>query len=190
MRVRGEVFSGALRGTPLIEKYYPRLVGLVGFRPFKGTMDIKLERSIDIRPFSSKTIEHILTDGKKVITAYLAPVKIRKFSTIYKIMELRTKEKEIIEHAKKMEDIAEEKFSIQSARDVDEPLYECWAIQFRGGIYGKDVVELIAPDMIKEKLELGDNDVIEINFIENKKPANDRLPDPKGIKAGSYHAAE
>ncbi|MBS3051079.1 MAG: hypothetical protein J4400_02935 [Candidatus Aenigmarchaeota archaeon] len=187
MRVRGEVFSGALRGTPLIEKYYPRLVGLVGFRPFRGTMDVKLERSIDIKPFTSKIIGHVLTDGRKVVTAHLAHVRIRKFSTVYKIMELRTKEKEIVEHAQKMGELAEERFSIQSTHDIDEPFYECWAIQFKGGIYGTDVVELIAPDMIKEKLELGDNDIIEIEFSEDK-TSTDKLPDPEGVKAGSSYS--
>ena len=159
MRVRGEVFSGALRGTPLIEKYYPRLVGLVGFRPFRGTMDVKLERSIDIKPFTSKIIGHVLTDGRK----------------------------EIVEHAQKMGELAEERFSIQSTHDIDEPFYECWAIQFKGGIYGTDVVELIAPDMIKEKLELGDNDIIEIEFSEDK-TSTDKLPDPEGVKAGSSYS--
>ena len=184
MRVRGEVFSGALRGTPLIEKYYSRLVGLVGFRPFKGTMDVKLERSIDIRPFSSKTMEHVLTNGRKIITAHLAHVRIRKFSAVYQIMELRTKQKEMVEHAKKMEDSAE-RFSIKTSHEIDDPFYDCWAIQFMNGIYGKDIVELIAPEMIKEKLELGDNDTVEIEFKEIKEPRANRLPEPRGIKESS-----
>lgn len=183
MRIRGEVFSGALRGSPLIEKYYPRLVGLVGFRPFKGTMDVKLERSIDIRPFSSKTVDHLLTNGRKIVTAYLAPVRVRKFSTVYHIMELRTKQKDLVEHARHMSDAAAERFSIKRS-DIQEPFYDCWAIQFKNGIYGPDIVELIAPDMLKDKLEIGDSDMVEIEFSE-KKRSKSKLPEPKGIIAGS-----
>ena len=190
MRVRGEVFSGAMRGTPLIEKYHPRLVGLIGFRPFKGTLDIKLERSIDIRPFSSKTMEHVLLTGKHIVNAYLAPVRIRKFSKLYKLMEIRTKEEEIIGKAKALAEDAEEKFSISSA-EISEPFHECWAVQFtagvsgfKGGLYGHDVVELVADCMLKEKLTLDDGDFIEIEFSE-KKGMQSKLPEPEGVKAGS-----
>ena len=166
MRVRGEVFSGALRGTPLIEKYYPRLVGLVGFRPFRGTMDVKLERNVDIRPFSPKTIEHILMDGRKKINAYLAPVKLRKIPTVYGIMEIRTEQEEIIKNAKYMENAAEEKLGVKNMADIDETFCECWAIQFKNGIYGNDIIEIIASGMIKEILGLGDGDSIEVEFTE------------------------
>lgn len=165
MRVRGEVFSGAARGTPLIEKYYPRLIGLIGFRPFKGTLDVRLERSIDIRPFSSKTIDHVLMDGRKKVNAYLARVKIRKFSKLYSLMEVRTKEKEIIDNVQKMENVAEEKFSIKSS-EVKEAFHECWAIQFKNGIYGNDIVEIICDCMLKEKLGLSDGDIVEVEFKE------------------------
>ncbi len=166
MRVRGEVFSGALRGTPLIEKFYPRLIGLIGFRPFKGTMDVKMERSVDIRPFSTKTIDHILTNGRRVVTGYLAPIRVRKLSKLYSIMEVRTKEKEILEKVEKMKQTAEEKFSIKSTIDVDEVFYDCWAMQLKKGIYKNDVIEIIAKDMLKEKLGLEDGDGIEIEFSE------------------------
>lgn len=168
MRVRGEVFSGVLRGTPLIEKYYPRLVGLLGFHPFKGTMDVKLERNLDIGPFSTKTLEHILLDGKRKINAYLAPVKIRKFATVYKLMEIRAKEKEIIENLEKLENTAEEKFAIKPAQDIDEVFYDCWAIRFKNGIYGNDILELVAKDSLKEKLGIDDGDQLEIEFVETK----------------------
>ena len=167
MKVRGEVFSGVLRGTPLIEKYYPRLIGLLGFKPFKGTMDIKLERDVDITPFAAKTIEHILRDGRKKVDAYMAPVKIKKISIVYKIMQLNERESQVINNLHKMEKAAEEKFSIKRTRDdIDQPEYNCWAVQFKNGIYHNDTVELISQNSIKEKLGLGDGDKIEMEFAD------------------------
>ncbi|MBI4174373.1 MAG: hypothetical protein HY517_01910, partial [Candidatus Aenigmarchaeota archaeon] len=122
--------------------------------------------------------------------AYLAPVRIRKFSKLYKLMEIRTKEEEIVSNAKKLAGDAEEKFSI-GTEEVNEPMHECWAVQFtagvsgfKGGIYGNDVVELIADCMLKEKLVLDDGDMIEIEFSE-KKGRQSKLPEPEGVKAGS-----
>ena len=76
MRISGVVFSGVLRGQSLIDIYYYRLVGIVGFEPFAGTLDVKLERRIDMKQCATKTVEHILMDGSKVINAYLMPVEI------------------------------------------------------------------------------------------------------------------
>jgi CTP-dependent riboflavin kinase len=74
MRIKGHVFSGVMRGQPLIELYFHRIVGLIGFEPYKGTMDVELDKSIDIKMFASRTLEHVLMDGTKKIYAYLAPV--------------------------------------------------------------------------------------------------------------------
>ena len=76
MRIRGHVFSGVLRGQPLIELYFHRIAGLLGFEPFKGTINIELERAIDIELFATKTLEHVLMDGTKKISALLAPIDI------------------------------------------------------------------------------------------------------------------
>ena len=103
MKVRGEVFSGALRGMPLIEKYNARLIGLLGFRPFKGTMDVRLERNVDIKPFATKTIEHVISDGSKKINAYLAPVRIKKLSVMYKLVQVQDEEKQLINNLHKLE---------------------------------------------------------------------------------------
>ncbi|MFA4820499.1 MAG: DUF120 domain-containing protein [Candidatus Aenigmatarchaeota archaeon] len=166
MKMRGEVFSGVLRGAPLIEKYYPRLVGLVGFKPFKGTMDVKLDRSMDIRPFATKTMDHVLIDGRRKITAYLVPVKIKKIYLVYSLIDIHDEERRIIENVEALRKNAKAKLSMNDLSEIEEPLYECWAVQFENGLYGKDTVELIAPDMIKEKLDLDDGDKIEIIFIE------------------------
>lgn len=77
IKVKGKIFSGVLRGTPLIKKYYYRIIGILGFEPYKGTMDVKLERPIKIELFATKSIEHLLIDGSKFIEAYFAPVKVK-----------------------------------------------------------------------------------------------------------------
>lgn len=66
--------TGVLRGRSLIDIYYPRIVGTLGFEPFKGTMNVKLEKAVDIAMFSPKSIEHVLMDGGKMVYAYLAPI--------------------------------------------------------------------------------------------------------------------
>lgn len=169
MKVRGEVFSGVLRGMPLIEKYYPRLVGLLGFSPYKGTVNIKLEKPVDIMSFATKTIEHILTDGKKVINAYMAPVGITKITVVYKIIDVREREQEIIDKLNELKKGMHEK-----PADIKNPSrHECWAIQFKGGLYDNSVLELISKDIIKEQLNMDDGDKIEIEFsevpVKNKK---------------------
>lgn len=169
MRVRGEVFSGVLRGTPLVEKYFPRLIGLLGFRPFLGTVDVRLERNVDISAFAAKTIEHVLRDGRRKVDAYLAPVRIKKLTSVYSLMQVREEEKQILARLKKLEETAKKKLAVESEH-VEEPAYDCWAAQFRNGIYKNDVAELISKDMIKERLGIGDGDTIEIEFFEaNKK---------------------
>lgn len=170
MKVRGEVFSGVLRGMPLIEKYYSRLVGLINFSPYKGTVNIKLERSIDIRPFSTKVIDQVLQDGRKKTDAYLAPVRIRKISIVYKIMDVRDKEEEIISKLEKMKNNAHEKLSVETSPHIDEPSkFQCWAIQFKGGIYDNGTIELISKEILREKFNLEDGDTIEIEFIGGEK---------------------
>ncbi len=137
MRISGVVFSGVLRGQSLIEVYYYRLVGIVGFEPFKGTMDIKLERRIDMKQSATKTVEHILMDGSKIINAYLMPVEI------------------IIRKA------------------GNEERYSCWAMQQADGIYGDDIIEIIAKDSIKSKFGIEDGNMIEIEFQETKTKKKD-----------------
>ncbi len=165
MKVRGEVFSGTLRGEPLIEKYYARLIGLIGFRPFKGTMNVKLGRNVDIRPFTSRSMEHMLADGKKKVTAYLARVKIRKLYGEYRMMEIRDDEKRLLKDYDKLVETAKVKISVDAGA-VGEDGYECWAAQFKNGIYGTGVVEMVAKDNIKDTLGLRDGDSVEIEFLE------------------------
>lgn len=177
MKVRGEVFSGAFRGEPLIEKYHARLIGLVGFRPLKGTMDVRLGRNVDIRQFTSKSMDQVLADGKKKVTAYLTPVRIKKVYTHYKMVNIEESEKQILDSYNKLSETAKVKFSIDT-EPVNEETYECWAVQFKNGLYDTTVIELISKDHIKDTLEIKDGDKVEIEFLEAKgeiKPVGKKL---------------
>jgi len=165
MKVRGEIFSGVVRGTPLVEKYFPRLIGLLGFKPFVGTMDAKMERPVDISAFSTRTIDHVLQDGRKKVNAYLAPVRIRKSTKSYQLMDIRSREEQILEKVRGLRKNAKEKISVETS-GVEESCYECWAVQFTEQPYGKDIVEFLSEDMIKQKFNIRDGDIIEIEFTE------------------------
>jgi riboflavin kinase len=127
MRVKGVVFSGSHRGSGIISAHFYRLINLLGYEPFMGTMNVKLERKIDIKMLATKRIENRLQDGSNFIDAYLVPVGI--VSTGHK-----------------------------------EEKYECWAMEEAHGIYPDDVVELVAKDNLKEKLNLEDGIMIELEF--------------------------
>ncbi len=74
VRIKGKVFIGVMRGSGIVEYHFHRIVGLVGFEPFKGTLNIKLERAIDMRYYATKAVEHVLLDGTKKIDTLLAPI--------------------------------------------------------------------------------------------------------------------
>ncbi len=74
VRVKGSIFAGVMRGWGIINYHFYRIVGLIGYEPFKGTLNIKLERDIDMTHFATKSIEHVLIDGTKRIDALLAPI--------------------------------------------------------------------------------------------------------------------
>ena len=76
MMMSGKVVTGVLRGKPLIEKIYFRLIGILGFSPYKGTMDIQLEEEINIEAHSTKAVEHKLIDGQLHRDCLLAPVTL------------------------------------------------------------------------------------------------------------------
>ena len=87
--VRGRVFEGVFRGIGIIEYYYPRIVGLIGYHPYKGTLNIKLDFAIDIKKYSAKRIEHILMNGKSMVNAFLARVEIKFQNNVYECWAIR-----------------------------------------------------------------------------------------------------
>ena len=76
MKVRGRVVSGALSGTPLVEYHFYQLVGTLRFEPYKGTLDIKLNREIDVRKFATRRIERVLMDGSSHVDLVLAEIML------------------------------------------------------------------------------------------------------------------
>ncbi|MBI4162881.1 MAG: DUF120 domain-containing protein [Candidatus Aenigmarchaeota archaeon] len=74
MIVSGKVTTGVLRGKPLIEQIYFRLVGILGFTPFKGTMDVQMDKELNIEGYSTKSVEHKFIDGTLHRDCWLAPV--------------------------------------------------------------------------------------------------------------------
>ncbi len=73
----GTVSRGVARGKELVERFSYRLQGIIGFKPFSGTLDVKLEQPIDFELYETKRLEHVLLDGSLWIDARLAPVKLR-----------------------------------------------------------------------------------------------------------------
>ena len=75
--LKGKIFTGMLRGTPLLDVYFHRLVGLIGYEPYRGTMNLKLEKKIRVELYSTRAIEEILMDGTHKVDALLAPVHLK-----------------------------------------------------------------------------------------------------------------
>ncbi|MBI2579090.1 MAG: DUF120 domain-containing protein [Candidatus Aenigmarchaeota archaeon] len=76
MLAKATVSPGVHRGSGLIKKYAPRLRSIIGFKPFPGTMNLKIERKISFRLYATQTIGHLLLSGHSYVEAYLAPARL------------------------------------------------------------------------------------------------------------------
>lgn len=76
VRLHGTIDRGVIRGRELIERFADRLEGIIGFRPYLGTLNVRVERPVDIEDFETRRLEHILTDGSLWIDARMAPMKL------------------------------------------------------------------------------------------------------------------
>ena len=76
MRVKGTVFSGFERGKDLMAKWGNRLTGMLGFKPFAGTLNVRLTEEVDMEIRAEKKLEHLLINGKPKVEAYLAPATL------------------------------------------------------------------------------------------------------------------
>lgn len=74
---KGEVVHGVIRGRELVERFSDRLVGMIGWRPYHGTLNVRLEEPLNIRFFETKRLEHVMLDGSVWVDASLAPAKLR-----------------------------------------------------------------------------------------------------------------
>jgi len=74
VKMKATITTGVLRGYSFIEIYYDRIIGLLRMNPVKGTLDLRLEKPIDMRRFSTKQLDHVLMHGYRKVDAYLAPI--------------------------------------------------------------------------------------------------------------------
>jgi len=126
MKVKGKIFSGVLRGEPLVGIYFHRLVGILGFEPFGGTMNVKLEKDIDIELYSTKSIDQVLMDGTIKVDAFLAPIIFSAKGQDYECWAMRhtgyTHEADVIEVLAK--ENLKEKFSLKDEDEVEITFFE------------------------------------------------------------------
>jgi CTP-dependent riboflavin kinase len=126
MKLQGKISSGVLRGAPLIGKYFHRLVGLLRFEPFRGTMNVQFGKPIDIEMYSTKTIDHILMDGTKHVDAFLAPIIFSAKGQDYECWAMRhtghTHEPDTVEIIAK--ENLKEKFSLNDGDSVEITFFE------------------------------------------------------------------
>ena len=145
MEVRGKITSGVMAGEPIIKKFFPRIVAILGFAPFLGTLDIKLEKPVELQLYSTKAIEHVLMDGRKMVDAYLAPVVLHAGGELYNCWAIRLAGDDpygkdtlgILSHAS-----IREKFSLRDGDDVTVTLFEQKPEKERGRflkrLYGRE----------------------------------------------------
>ena len=125
IKLKGKIISGVLRGKRTIKAYSPRIINLLGFKPFEGTLNLKIEKPIDIRRFATKKISRILMNGSERIEAYLAPAVLcfKKKYNCWVIRQTNNVHKDdIIEIIAK--DNLKEKFSLKEGNEVEVMLFE------------------------------------------------------------------
>ncbi len=163
MKIKGTVISGPMRGAPLVHHHFPRLIGLLGFRPYEGTLDVRLEGKLDIKLLPHKNLEYRMQDGFVHVDACVARIKIRKVTKAEPALRMREQQKETLQT---LDEIIE---SVGLEKTVTEPGYECYAVQFQGDQKDEGVIEIIGKDFIKKKLDLEDGDKITIEFLDDEK---------------------
>ncbi|MBI4170182.1 MAG: hypothetical protein HY514_00670 [Candidatus Aenigmarchaeota archaeon] len=178
--VTGKIISGPLRGKPLVDLFFYQLTHVLGFEPFKGTLDMKISRPIDIQAFATKTVDRVLFDGSRHIDLFIAPVTIavwkkdeyvelaeqpdfRKKDLRERIEDLKKQQEQIIQREKHLEELFNE--SVER--------HDCFAIQEKNPI-NRTVIELVDKIQIKEKFGLKDGDIIDIIFYEKERKEKPR----------------
>jgi len=145
MKVKGHVMRGISRGADLVSVYYPRLIHLMKCKPHKGTLDVKMEKAIDTRPYATLFVDRILMNGDRVINLYIIPVNMR--------------------FKKKSEDSSKEEF-------IE---IRCWIIRQERSVHRDDVAEIVCDQNLKKKYGLDDGDEIELEFLSKKNVKKDNV---------------
>src|SRR3989338_5124982 len=126
MLINAKAAVGVHRGSQLIEKYYARLIGILGFRPFRGTLNLKLERNLNFKIYAQIMLDHILLDGSRHVEAYLAPARLHVKGQEYDCWAFR--HEKTPQHSDEIEIIAadniHEKFGLKDGDEVVLELFE------------------------------------------------------------------
>ena len=125
LKLKGKVESGVSRGGPLVDAYFFRLIGILGYEPFKGTLNVRLQRLIDVKYYSTKQISHVLMDGTTEIYAYLTPVIFTYKGKDYECWEITDPEhtnSDVIEIIAK--DNLHERFGLKDGDQVEITFFE------------------------------------------------------------------
>ncbi len=186
LTVTGKIVHGPHRGNPLIDRYFFQLVGVTGCELFKGTLDIKTSRTIDLREFATKTLDRVLLDGSRQVDLYIAPVTLiigepQDYIEIEDVPEFRKKDlRERIQDLKKrQEKISAKAGNMEKLAGSKVQLHDCFAVQ-EGSPMDRTVIEIVDKERLKDKFSLHQNDVVKIIFYERpKKPGKLRLPHVK-----------
>ena len=143
MKIKGNLFTGTSRGQPLVEIYFFRLVNILGFEPFKGTMDIKMERPVDVKLYATKRVESTLLDGSLKVDAYLAPVIFSAKGQDYECWAIRQPKPIYGEDTLEIiaKDNLREKFSLNDGDEVEITFFE--QVKKKRNIPGLGIVKKI-----------------------------------------------
>jgi CTP-dependent riboflavin kinase len=74
--VSGKIAPGVGRGKELIGKFYDRLRGVLMIDIYKGTLNVELEKPVNIKKYETKRMDHVLMDGKPFVEMRMAPVRL------------------------------------------------------------------------------------------------------------------
>ena len=193
MKVEGEVTDSVHRGVGLVKKYEPRLIGILGFKPHPGTMNIRLDKAVSVDSHSTKILDFVvINSGKRQIDAYLAPVKIRTTGglklrgvmiegnesvTLYKwkgkdAFSLRKAGKFVTwdlirgETDRKLIEFIKTR---QEGKNIAQPAksneMKCWAVRFTSGPQDKLSLEIIAKTNMRDEMGLADGDRVQVEFL-------------------------
>ncbi len=124
--IRGKIFTGMLRGTPLLDLYFHRLVGLIGYEPYRGTMNLRLEKKVRFEVFSTRAIDQILMDGSRKVDALLAPVRLRIKGSEIDCWAIKQPEgvygQDVVEIVSKRN--LKQEFSLKDGDDIEATFFE------------------------------------------------------------------
>jgi len=173
--ISGKIAPGPMRGSSMIHHFFYRLTSVMGFEPFKGTLDIKARNPVDLKKFATATLDKVLLDGSRSIDLYIAPVTliIHKHEDYVEVHEKPDFSKKTLperietlkdKQAKLMDKVVQMKDMLNDM----EIRHECFAIQEKDAI-DMSCIEIIDKANLKEKFSLQDGDVVDIIFYELKK---------------------